>query len=144
MDPEGMVHALKEAHRVISPGGIMIDVRPLSTDGPLEIVYAGGSDSAGLIDMSPGADLDREADQAIDTVFAAGFYKEINIEYFDFAYYWETVEGMEEDIEQNWQGELVITEEVWAKAHQLFDMQRPDTKVRIVVRMKLGVYTKNS
>ena len=39
-----MVHALKEAYRILAPQGIMIDVRPLSVDVPLEIIYEGGSD----------------------------------------------------------------------------------------------------
>ena len=36
-----MVHALNEAWRVLVDHGIMIDVRPLCVDVPLEIVYRG-------------------------------------------------------------------------------------------------------
>ena len=142
MHPEGMVDALKEAHRVLSTGGIMIDVRPLSTNGPLEIVFEGGRDLAGLVDMSPGMDQDQAADRAIEAVLTGKLYQEVRVEYFDFAYYWQTVAGMQEDIEENWLGEVVITEEVWRKAHQLYNHRRPGTQVRMGCRMKLGVYSK--
>ncbi|MGE5123662.1 MAG: hypothetical protein ACM3H7_04035 [Acidobacteriaceae bacterium] len=138
-----MVHALKEAYRVLVPHGIMIDVRPLSTDGPLEIINDGRHESAGMIDMSPGLVLDEEADQAVETVKNDHLFKEIKLEYFNFTYYWDTVDGMEEDMEENWQGEVVITEKTWNQARQLFSLGGPDSKVRMACRMKLGVYAKN-
>ena len=33
-----MVHALREAWRVLVPGGCLIDLRPLAKDPPLEVI----------------------------------------------------------------------------------------------------------
>jgi len=138
-----MVHALKEAHRVLVPHGIMIDVRPLSTDCPLEVIFKGGSESAGMIDMSPGVEFDRDADRAIEAVVTERTYNEIEVEYFDFTYYWKTVKGMQEDIEEHWKGEVIITDEVWRRARMLFKKRLPGTHIRVIIKMKLGKYLKN-
>ena len=135
-----MVHALKEAWRVLVPHGIMIDVRPLCVDVPLEIAFKGGSESAGIVDLSPDIARDIAADQAIDSVIVERIYEEAMVEYFDFAYYWKTFKDMEEDLEANWKDEIVIPEEVWRRAHKLFKKQRPQTRIRVGVRMKLGIY----
>ena len=137
-----MVHALKEAERTLVPHGTMIDLRPLSIDVPLEIVYDGGSDEAGKVDMSPEIDLDISADSAITTVTSEGIYTQLNEEYFSFTYYWKTVKGMQEDIAEFWEGEVNITEQVWQRARLLFNKRRPKTQIRLAVRMKLGIYEK--
>jgi len=138
-----MVHALKEAWRTLVPHGTLIDVRPLSTDVPLEIVYEGGSDEAGMVDMSPEIDLDISADNAITTVTSEGMYTQQNEGYFSFTYYWKTVKGMQEDIAEFWEGEVNIPEQVWQQAHLLFRKRRPKTHIRLATRMKLGVYVKD-
>ena len=137
-----MVHALKEAHRILEPHGIIVDVRPLSIDVPLEVIYKGGNESAGMIDMSPGRPIDLAADQAVDTVIIDQLFTESMIEYFYFTYYWTTMEGMEEDIEENWKDEIIIPVEVSQRAHMLINQQRLQTKIRFAARMKLGIYVK--
>ena len=137
-----MVHALQEAWRVLVPHGIMIDVRPLCVDVPLEIIFEGGSESAGIVDMSPDIGRDIAADRAIDAVTIERIYKEAKVEFFDFAYYWKAFKDMEEDLEENWKDEVVIPEEVWRRAHILFKKRRPQTRIRVGVRMKLGKYEK--
>jgi hypothetical protein len=137
-----MVHALKEAWRVLVLHGIMIDVRPLCVDVPLEIVFEGGCESAGIIDLSPDIGRDIAADRAVDLVLQECVYNAVNVEFFDFAYYWTTFKDMEEDLEENWKDEVVIPEEVWARAHTLFKKRRPQTRIRVGVRMKLGKYEK--
>ncbi len=138
-----MVHALEQAWRVLVPRGIMVDVRPLSVDTPLEIVYPGGKASAGIIDMSPGAELDKDADQAIESVLNDRKYRELNVEYFGFALYWESVKGMQEDIEENWKDEVIITEDVWQNAQTLMSREGQKSQLRVCYQMKLGVYEKN-
>lgn len=137
-----MVHALKEAHRVLVPQGTMIDVRPLGVDIPLMVLYAGGIESAGIVDMSPGAHSDIASDRAIDFVLSAGLFREIKVEFFDFALYWNTVKDMEEDIEENWEDEVNISAETWQRARELVDKRLPETRIRVALRMKMGKYEK--
>ena len=137
-----MVHALKEVHRILVPQGIMIDVRPLCVDVPLEFVHAGGSESAGLMDLSPDIESDIAADKAVDCVIKESLYHESGLEYFDFVFYWKTLKGMEEHIEENWKAYMVIPEQVRQRARILYHQRRPQTRIRIGWRMKLGIYGK--
>ncbi len=137
-----MVHALKEAWRVLVPHGIMIDLRPVCIDVPLEIVHTGGIDSAGVLDFSSDIQRDIDSAKALDLVLIEGIYQETRLEFFDFAYYWNTLKGMREDLDEYWIDEIVIPEAVWSQAKLFIKQRRPKAKIRIAVRMKLGLYTK--
>jgi hypothetical protein len=137
-----MVHALKEAHRILVPQGIMIDVRPLSIDVPLEVIYTEGSESAGMLDLSPDIEKDIAADRAIESVLIDGIYKELNVEYFDFAYYWGTIKDMQEDLEEYWKDDVIVPEGVIQQARRLFNKQHLQTQFRVGAQMKLGKYEK--
>jgi len=122
----------------------MIDVRPLSVDVPLEIIYKGGSDSAGMIDMSPDIELDIAADRAIKDALSDRLYKELSKELFDFPYFWKTIKDMEEDLEEFWKDDLIITEAVHQRVRILFRKRRPQTQIRVGVQMKLSKYERQS
>lgn len=137
-----MVHALREAHRVLIPHGTIIDVRPLSIDVPLEIIYTGGCETAGIIDMSPEAHSDIASDQAINSVVRDGIYSEFKVEYFNYALYWNTVKDMEEDIEENWKDDVIISESTWQKARELVEKRLSEMRIRVALRMKMATYEK--
>src|SRR4030042_746246 len=139
-----MVHALNEAWRVLVAHGYMIDVRPLCIDVPLEIVFREAGESAGMLDLSPDIKRDINSGRAIETILAAGIFKEEKLEFFDFAYYWNTLEEMQEDLDENWKDEIVIPEAVLMRAQALFKKQRSKPKIRIRARMKLGIYEKQA
>ena len=137
-----MVHALKEAYRVLIPQGIMIDVRPLSVDVPLEIIYKGGSESAGIIDMSPDIDLDIAADRAIASVVKDRIFVESKVEFFDFAFNWKTLKDMQDYMEEFWKDDVIVPEEVVKQARILMGKLRPQIQIRVGIKMKLGKYEK--
>ena len=136
------MHALKEAERVLVPKGTMIDVRPLSVNVPLEIIYKGGRESAGDIDMSPTIQYDFAADKAIEEVLKEGLYQEVFVEYFDFAFYWKTINAMKKYIDEKWTDQVIISEEVIELAREMLNKKHPQTQIRIGNRMKLGKYEK--
>ena len=135
-----MVHALKEAWRVLVPDGIMIDVRPLTTDVPIEVVFAGGSQPAGMVDLSPERELDRAADEAIEAVVEEGRFHLNTLETFDYANYWRTYHGMVTDFSERWEGEIIVPDQVLRKARQLYEQNRPGAKLRLPMKMKMGAY----
>ena len=138
-----MVHALQEAWRVLAPGGVMIDVRPLCVDVPLEILTPAGSESAGLVDMSPEIDKDIASDAAIQAVIGDGLYKMVEQEYFDFAYYWNSIREFKADLDERWKDEVILPIEVLKQARALFKKQQDDARLRIRIRMKLAKFTKS-
>jgi hypothetical protein len=138
-----MVHALEESWRVLVPGGIMVDVRPLSVDVPLEVVFTGGSEKAGLVDMSPDLEYDIAADRSVDTVVNMGIFGQTSLEIFDYAYHWKTFHSMVEDFNERWQDEINVAAEVMKKARKIYLEMRPNAHLRLPMRMKMGKYVKH-
>ncbi len=137
-----MVHALHEAWRVLLPQGILVDLRPLCADAPLEIVFTGGCALAGQVDMSPGIAQEVAADQAIQSVAGEGIFSKLQLEFFDFAYYWDNVVDMLADMDEYWKGDVILTASAIRKAHALFKKYQPQARVRLRVPMKLEKFEK--
>ncbi len=142
IEAEGMVHALKESWRVLAIGGIMIDVRPLSVPVPLEIVHAGGMDVAGTADLSPGLEYDLAADRSIETVLVEGLFSQSTSQNFDYVYYWNTFHGMLVDFKERWEGEIILSNDVFENARLLYRQKRPSARMRLPMRMKIAKYIK--
>jgi hypothetical protein len=137
-----MVHALKEAWRVMAPQGIMMDIRPLSVDTPLEVISGEMRQLAGIVDMSPDLKYDIAADQAIETVRREGIFIEKQVDEFEYVYYWKTFHGMMADFEERWKDEIIVPEDVINKAQQFYKENRPNGMLRLGMRMKAVKYEK--
>ena len=75
MEPEGMVHALEEIHRVTRPGGTLIEIHPATLESPFLEVRSNGE----LIfsEDDPGFDYaedSRHAEAAVATVVGRGLF----------------------------------------------------------------------
>jgi hypothetical protein len=137
-----MVHALKEAWRVIAPQGVMMDIRPLSVDTPLEVISGEVRQLAGIVDMSPDLKYDIAADEAIETVRREGIFIEKQVDEFEYVYYWKTFHGMMADFEERWKDEIIVPEDVINKAQQFYKENRPNGMLRLGMRMKSVKYEK--
>ncbi|MGA2490463.1 MAG: hypothetical protein ABSF99_09830, partial [Anaerolineales bacterium] len=111
-------------------------------EAPLEVVFEEGIQSAGLVDTSMSQPDDLAADKAIDSITQAGTIKELKSEYFDCAYYWDSVKEMLVDMNEKWKDDVVIPEQVVRRASTLFKKHRPHARIRLWIRMKLVVYEK--
>ncbi len=137
------MHALKEAWRVLVPYGIMVDLRPLAVDVPLEVVNNSSCESAGMVDMTLDWEFDVAPDKAIDQVLSDGIFSQAVYETFDYAYYWRTFKGMAVDLEENWKGDVLVPEDVLKKAQMLYRASHSKSRLRLPMKMKLGIYSKN-
>jgi hypothetical protein len=137
-----MVHALKEAWRVMAPQGVMMDIRPLSVDTPLEVISGEVRQLAGIVDMSPDLKYDIAADEAIETVRREGIFIEKQVDEFEYVYYWKTFHGMMADFEERWKDEIIVPEDVINKAQQFYKENRPNGMLRLGMRMKSVKYEK--
>jgi hypothetical protein len=68
-----MVHALREAHRVIKPAGLLIDLRPRSAHRPVGITCDSHLQSLGIVYRN--IDDVRAANRAVVHVLRAGWFK---------------------------------------------------------------------
>ena len=137
-----MVHALQEGWRVLVPRGILIDLRPYSVDVPLEVLHKDGNESAGLVDLSPGIALDQAADEALSSVLRTGIFKRLKSEYFDFAYYWNSVEDLLVDWNEKWKEEANLPEVVVERASSLCKEYASHARLRVRIQMKLDEFVK--
>ena len=137
-----MVHALQEARRVLVPRGIFIDLRPICIDAPLEIMTSTGCAFAGFVDQSPNIPDDIAADNAIQVILRDNLFKEMQVDYFDFAYYWNTVTEMKAFMDDNWKDDIILPDGVLQQVHLLFDQNRDQGRVRLRIRKRLAKFEK--
>jgi hypothetical protein len=81
MAHEGMVHALREAHRVLKPNGVLLDVRPGLQHRRVGIVRAGRWRALGA--MRESLDDDRAANRAVAHVLRSGLFRREGHRRFD-------------------------------------------------------------
>ena len=129
-----MVHALDEIYRVLAPGGLLLDLRPVSGDTPLEIVRTGVVELAGHFDESSDHPDDVAANNAIARAVRRGQFVRERDGQFRFAYYWDSVDEMRAYVKDRWTASR-LPGGVSRKARRL--MAPGDGKVRARVRMSI-------
>ncbi len=122
----------------------MIDLRPLSIDTSLDIIFKEKYESAGIVDMSPDIEDDVAVDHAVESVIKEGIFKELSTEYFELTYYWKTVRGMMADYRERWKNDVIIEENVIRRAYDLLKKHRSHARVRLLIHMKLAKYEKQN
>jgi hypothetical protein len=137
-----MVHALSEIYRVLRTGGKLIDLRPIASGWPVEIISPVLESLAGRLDDRRKEVDDLASDQALAEAVQRGLYKKQDEVFFDFFYYWETVEGMIAYINNEWTDSANLPDDVAAEAKRLTNTTGENTKIRVRRKMMLARYEK--
>jgi len=125
-----MVHALREIWRALTPGGLLLDLRPLSANMPVEVLGVERAAVAGYLDTAPEAYADdRAADAAMATVERDGLFARERDGAFDFLWYWDTPEEMQAFIAEKWT-DTHLSEEVLVQTRRLMADTGDNTRVR--------------
>src|SRR5215212_9528809 len=92
-----MVHALSEIRRVLVSDGILVDLRPMLSRWPIEVVSAREIRETGHIrDLPLGLEDDHAANQSISRAEQNGWFSRQVEEFFPFYYSWDSPSEMEE------------------------------------------------
>ena len=91
-----MVHALREAWRVLGSNGTLIDMRPLSTMFPIDAIGAHGELRVGYGDAAATIDDERAAEAGVACAVQEGWLVPREEKRFDLFFYWNTTADMAE------------------------------------------------
>ncbi len=137
-----MVHALEESRRVLTHNGRLIDIRPLSSYPPVEVITSNGARLAGRADDSLGIPDDQAANNAIaDAVRQGIFFKDAE-EQFEFFYYWDTVEQMQAYVEDRWEGWVILENTILQNLSRIISESKGRVQLRVSLNMLISVYGK--
>ena len=137
-----MVDALLECWRVLEPGGTLIDLRPFHSQPAIEIITTDGTFIPGRIDDSGGAPDDIAADEAMAEVVRRGLFTLSKRDSFEFATYWDTLDGLLEYAEERWRGDACIPPFVEASARRCVAGINEPYKIRRRREIHIAVYEK--
>jgi hypothetical protein len=137
-----MVHALAESWRVLKVGGRLIDLRPYSSGWPVEIVDGDARLPAGPVDDSLELDIDVASDQAVLEAVRRGWFEKESKDFFDFTYYWDSVDEMNEFVSHSWRGSAVVPDRVLSEARRLESLAGDDAQTRIRRTLLVASYRK--
>ncbi|MGE5251207.1 MAG: hypothetical protein ACM3QS_13460 [Bacteroidota bacterium] len=138
-----MVHALGEIRRALVPGGIMLDLRPISGNWPVEVAARSGIAGCGrLADTEEGQQDDRAADGAIQEARRRGWFVLERQDEFPFWYYWDTPSEMKEFIETEWEDFEALDESVLRGVQAAWAVADADARVRVRLGMWIARWKK--
>jgi hypothetical protein len=143
MEHESMVHALDEIRRTLKPKGILIDLRPVSSNWSVEVSSSTGYQLVGrLNDVPAGLADDEAAFKAMKEVESRKWYAKEKEEEFAFFYYWDTPSEMKEFMETEWEGFEKMEGNVYRAAQSLWSQANADAQVRVRVKMLITRWEK--
>jgi hypothetical protein len=141
-----MVHALEEVRRVLIPGGILLDIRPLTDHWRIEVVSARGVKETGRVEDLPAqVNADAASNSAMMEVEARGWFKREREEFFPFFYSWDTPSEMEETIKEEWEDSVgVLTQEAKQATRTIWALSDADSRIRVDVKILISKWRKTS
>lgn len=138
-----MVHALSEIRRVLVPNGIMLDLRPILSHWPVEVISARTTRETGRIqDLPLGLADDEAANRSIAQAEQDGWFKREAEEFFPFHYTWDSPSEMEEWIADEWQDFIQVDEETKRVTRSAWALGDADSAVRVGVKMLITRWKK--
>jgi SAM-dependent methyltransferase len=143
MEHESMVHALDEIRRTLKPDGVLIDLRPVEENWPVEVNSSTGYQAAGrLIDVPLALKDDEAAFRAMREVESRRWYIKEKEAEFAFFYYWDTPSEMKEFMDEEWGDFEKLEEDVFQKTKSLWALANADARVRVRVKMLITRWRK--
>ena len=138
-----MVHALNEIRRVLVPGGILIDLRPLLDRWKIDVASAREIRQTGRMkDFPCGLADDEAANKAMLEAEGNGWFLRDSEEFFPFIYSWDSAGEMEQWIEEEWEGFIETDEETRRVTRAAWALGDADSRVRVHVKMLITRWRK--
>ena len=138
-----MVHALSEIQRVLTPDGILIDLRPILDHWHVEVASAREVRETGRVqDFPMGLADDEAANQAVAEAESNGWFKRESEEFFPLHYSWDSANEIEEWIHDEWEDFIGLDEETRKATRSAWALGDADSRVRVRIKMLLTRWRK--
>jgi len=133
-----MVHALEEIRRVLAPGGILLDLRPLADRWPVEVVTVDGVRVMGrLTDLPSGLADDEASNEAMQEVARRGWFVCEEEQIFPMFTYWDDPDEMAAYMAERWADFIKLEDVTFKAAGVAWKAAGADRRVRIQMKMLL-------
>lgn len=134
-----MVHALSEIRRVLVPGGVLIDLRPISDHWRIEVCSARMTKETGSVnDLPLGLADDNAANQAMSTAESRKWFQRESESFFPIHYVWDTASEMETWIDEEWENFIGLDEETRRATRSAWALSDADSQVRVKMKMLIA------
>jgi hypothetical protein len=134
-----MVHALEEIHRVLVPGAVLLDIRPVADRWPVEVTSGGGFTETGrLEDLADQLNADAASDEAMREAERRGWFQRGQEEFFPFFYTWDTPNQMEEYLAEEWADFAELGEDTKKTTRSAWAISDADSRVRVRVKVLIS------
>jgi hypothetical protein len=138
-----MVHALDEIHRVLTPGGILVDLRPLADSWPVEVLQGESSVVTGrLIDLPTGLGDDLAANAAIAEAVLRGWFRFEKVFNFRLYEYWDDPDEMIAYISERWADLVLMSDDLQNNTRTAWNASGAGSRLRLKLTMLLTSWRK--
>lgn len=103
-----MVDALRRAHRMVKPSGLVVDIHPT----PHTAVILVGDTRAGIVASDAGAARHQAAADALATALRDRLYRRADATEFDFYTYADSIEELRDFILTNWRDSTIADDTI--------------------------------
>lgn len=128
---------------MLRTGGLVIDLRPITAEWPIEVVTTKAVQQAGRFTALP---EDMEDDAASNRSFAEaearGLFERQRQEQFAYSYYWDTPAEMKEYVDTEWEGWVTLSGDTIERARSLWALADGDARLHVGVGMLLTLWGK--
>lgn len=126
-----MVHALEVIHRLLAPGGFLLDVRPSGEPPPLEVRVDDRYYLAGWLKEADEYIEYIQADQAVQAVVERGLFVVEKSGTFTFNTYAATLEDLRAYLDDDWD-DAILEDQVAGRVEDLW--RSPSKDKELIVR----------
>jgi len=138
-----MVHALSEIKRILSPGGILLDLRPILDRWKIEVASLRETKVAGRVhDNKVGLADDDAANKSIAEAERRKWFTKEQETYFNYIYSWDSPQEMQDWMDDEWEGFITIDNETLKATRSVWATSDGDSRVRLKMKMLITRWKK--
>jgi hypothetical protein len=141
MEPESMVHALKQIHELLNPGGYLIDIHPNGELVEFILPLDDGEQFIGYMQETDDYIEYHQANDALDEIVAAGLFQMVETGEFEFLTHANSFDELKAFLDENW-SDAIITDDVIANARRL-EKEHGKRKTLLREQVKINLLTAN-